>query len=68
MDIEARVVKIEKRLAALEERVARLERLVVRCLAAGSDVTQKAGVDKELIELRRLIGPDEEVPPPSRRH
>lgn len=68
MDIESRVQKIEKRLLELEARIARLERLVARRLAGGPQLSSDVGIDKELVELRRLVGPDDDIPPPNRRH
>lgn len=68
MDIEARVQRIEMRLAELEDRIARLERLVAKRLAGGIRMGADVGIDEELVELRKLVGGDEEIPPPSKRH
>jgi hypothetical protein len=68
MDIEARVHRIEMRLAELEARIVRLEKLIATRIASTTDPATDARVRREMIELKKMVVTDEEIPPPSKRH
>jgi len=68
MDIAGRVQRMEKRLVELETRIARLERLMARHLNDAVTRGKDQGFDRELLELRKLLATDEDVPPPGKRH
>jgi hypothetical protein len=56
------------RLAELEARIVRLEKLIATRIASTTDPATDARVRREMIELKKMVVTDEEIPPPSKRH